>query len=573
MANLLENLTSRILGRSNNPAPRPNVSSPNLNDNPVPTVSQESEWARQRDQEFQQMEEGVQRPFSREYRERVVQGNTGLPRTSTSIEMSSEFVDLPSRVAPAGVTWSVPLDASTPRTAHSRSNVAVSSAPPLWGSQSTQNQGESSSFQRGMGDTVPSFNQAAGGFNASSYSNLNRGNPSLTGSGNQDQYNFVPSNRLQVGSGLPLSFQDDMADIRDQLSRLSASGNPLRASASQGDALLQSFLKCQKPKLPGFDAQDSDTWLDITEKRLDDFGVVDSHTRYQLMLGTFTNKELKKLNPFINLGTRDQFYENLKKGIVKLFSPTENEKVALAWELKYNENDLPSTLANELSTLLKPQGFPDVTIKKILQNKLPITLKGLLSSHIDKPLSEFVHEADKVYINTRVDRYSKSLSVSQNATDPDLSKKDLTMLQMLVNLQEGLKEQSTRLSQLAQSQPAVQSSSMSQGQHSGHQYGQNSGHQHPPNNTSGYQHPNNNYGSAGNFRRNFKEITDVSKICFLHQRHGLNCRSCKGPPCVWEANHNRFCDKHRTFGIGAHFCVRPCAWADFVKEDTVQKNM
>ena len=92
-----------------------------------------------------------------------------------------------------------------------------------------------------------------------------------------------------------------------------AQGGNSRRSFNSNELLLNSFLRAQKPRLPFFDASDSDGWLVVVEKSLDNFGVTDPHTRYQLLLGTFTAKELKKLNPFMNLGRRGDYYKNLRE--------------------------------------------------------------------------------------------------------------------------------------------------------------------------------------------------------------------------------------------------------------------
>ena len=250
----------------------------------------------------------------------------------------------------------------------------------------------------------------------------------------------------------------------------------------------------------------------------------------------------------------------------RLFAPTLEEKIMAANKLDFAETELPSILAEKLRNLY-PKEFSEDTIKMQVHSRLPSTYRHFLDKNLS--LDDYLEKADEWYVSTRSDKKkSKSVSFSKESdeSDEELSKKDLTMLQILVNLQDSVKQLQKNQKDLSSETSKLFDQSRVSAATAGDDWNEHSTFSPMPQRTP--QKPKNR---NWNGTQNSPSITNVTNICFDHQKWGQkaiisNCN----PRCKYGSV--SLCGPHRAFGIRAFHC-EPCnPPCQFIKLTAPQGN-
>ena len=273
------------------------------------------------------------------------------------------------------------------------------------------------------------------------------------------------------------------------------------------------------------------------EKRFADFGIKDPHQKYQLMVGLFGPEEQLKLAPYFSKGPKDKQYDNLIKGVKKLFAPDELEIASKAESIKFDGTDLPSTFANRVKTILVSGKIPyhDQHIKNMIINKFPAYLVDQLMHHKDKSLDDLMELADSFYITSRSVRKRHDVEAKKSQDeDQSLSRAELAVMTMLAQIQDSLKSQDSRINDLANVQKRSANC--------------NTITQNVPSQTSRARRP------AASARRNDFEVVENSAICKSHQIFGARSWDCVAG-CKW--NDITICPRHKRFAGKAFECVAP----------------
>ena len=319
------------------------------------------------------------------------------------------------------------------------------------------------------------------------------------------------------------------------------------SSGGNAQALLQqAFVRSQKPKLPSFDEKNLESWLSVCEKRLRDFQIYDPVLKYQLLTSAFNTSQLNKLEPFLSVGEKEEHYANLIRGLQRIYGKTKEERMSKALNMRYDGKDLPSTLASSMKVLLADQGFDDKVLRTMVSMKLPSSLRRHLVPYQDKDLKTYLNIADKFFICDRGGKGMVGLIQEEEAEEDKLSKADLAVLQILVNLQDTMKQQtsnSNKLMALVEEKKKKQEITENKNK----------------NKPVVIKNGNTNRGQS----RPRIQPTDFTNICRNHQNWGRKCNAC-APGCKWGQSH--FCQRHFRFGINAWDCEAPCQWKSLVKK-------
>jgi len=223
----------------------------------------------------------------------------------------------------------------------------------------------------------------------------------------------------------------------------SLNSNLMSNKREDGD-MKKIILKSQKSILPKFDKSNSATWLRMIKKRLEDYNIVDEYQKYQLIISLFDTDDLSKLEPYLSLGDRDDYYRNLLRGINKVFLPTQIENEIYCQKIKFEGNELPSIFAAKLRGLLGSQQVTDEDLKIKIHCKLPKKLLVQMTHHVKKPLNEYLEIADDLFSCSHVIENEPSSS-GDSAQNSAIPKSELIMMTMLSNIRDNMHAQNENI--------------------------------------------------------------------------------------------------------------------------------
>lgn len=276
------------------------------------------------------------------------------------------------------------------------------------------------------------------------------------------------------------------------------------SSYNQSMTCAQEFVRSCSTVLPKFDPRldDADEWWSICEKMFESNHIVDPAVKFQLILVSFKKEELKALNPFLSVGTPQHRYENLKRGIFKLFSLTDRERITKVLSMQYDGKSVPSILFHDIKlgfgkNLLSQPNF----LRNLFLDKLPPLLRSQLAPFDGLPELDFLDMADKIFLSNRERGKPEVAKESSAAGSNDAT--NLLLFQTLSQMQNQLADLTAKA---GEKQKKTFYSA----------------------NTAGLRHP-----GPDNFRRqNYQQAPNPSGFCFYHAQFGSNARKCV-PPCKW----------------------------------------
>ncbi len=206
----------------------------------------------------------------------------------------------------------------------------------------------------------------------------------------------------------------------------------------------QYFMRATKPHLPDFNKNDVDTWLDICNKKFDDFDIDDPMIKYQMITSALGTEEINRMAPYMSRGNRNEYYDNFVTGLIKVFGTTRRQKFRQAQEVKFSADDLPSTLANKLRTTLPVKDFSNEAIIDFVRDKFSDELCFLMTPYDHLDWEDYLGMADKFYLN----RLGSIVQHSQKE-ESGFSKSKLAILQMMSSVQDSLQQQNDKLKSLS----------------------------------------------------------------------------------------------------------------------------
>ena len=237
-----------------------------------------------------------------------------------------------------------------------------------------------------------------------------------------------------------------------QGNRYRGSNLPFNHSSSPGGGkndksfcLTQSFIKHSSTKLPKFQPKKTDvtTWLALCEIIFDTNGVDSDDDKFSMILSTFSPEDLVELGPFLASGNPSEYYANLKKGIMKLFSPTNQERVVNVYNLKYDGIKLPSTFFHELKNSIGGVDMGNETLRHLFLRRMSPLLRTLLAKDEDKPNREFLEIADSLFLSSRDS--SEDLVESEPKKPNENSATNILLFQSMSQLQNKISELSSEM--------------------------------------------------------------------------------------------------------------------------------
>ena len=191
------------------------------------------------------------------------------------------------------------------------------------------------------------------------------------------------------------SFKDRSKHVVPDLQQIEVN-NVNEDSVNAGNLTMQqSFMRAARPQLPDFHKNDVDTWLDICNKKFDDFDIDDPMIKYQMITSVLGTDEINRMAPYMSRGNRNEYYDNFVTGLIKVFGTTRRQKFRQAQEVKFSADDLPSTLANKLRTTLPVKDFSNEAIIDFVRDKFSDELCFLMTPYDHLDWEEYLGMADK----------------------------------------------------------------------------------------------------------------------------------------------------------------------------------
>ena len=263
----------------------------------------------------------------------------------------------------------------------------------------------------------------------------------------------------------------------------------------------QSFIKRCSSVFPKFDPEQDDTsvWWNICEKIFSTNNIHDDAVKFQMILCTFGKDHLKALDPFLAVGDTSKQYSNLRKGIQKLYSLTNRERLEKVISTTYDGRELPSVLMHNIKLGLGKNVMSEEALRSIFLNKLTPFMRSQLAVYNSLPEDEFLNYADQIFLSNRQTDSNTEKAVDKKDTDTN-SATNLLIFQAISQLQNKVSEMSVNLEETK--------------------------------------------------RAHFYNASRASGPVFDNHPSQVSAPSYPGPLCFY----------HTRFAANAKFCVPPCAW-------------
>ena len=342
------------------------------------------------------------------------------------------------------------------------------------------------------------------------------------------------------------------------------------------NSTIESLFRSPRSMLPLFDKADYVTWYKIVEKRFKDYNINNEYDKYQLVVNLFKPEELKALEPFLSVGSKKDYFQNLLRGISKVYGKSIGEVVRSGLSITYDGTVLPSIIVRRIKDASEFHMSNEQALERF-HHTLTGSAYRLMELHYRKlSFDEYLDLADDLHIRgCLVDSTAPTDATSKNEA---VSKSELTIMTMLAFLQDTVQ---------AQNKIIAENKDRLRQMNSGKRFGSSNsgGYNRPPvaynkstaesgtsvpYKPSSLQQPafsssQNTSNTGGNQQATNRdppsfvlELNPKSPICEIHQKFGVRAKHCCNVlvgSCDW--NNVVKCDKHANFANRAFKCVDP----------------